>query len=245
MVEPAGSAPCPDAFLLELNPTGTALTYSTYLGGNNFDLAFALAIDNGGDAFLGGETFSAGYTNGGATINGSLNLGVSNPNASDGFVAKINLSSSLVYFTYLGGSDTDTVSGITLDAGAPDVIVTGSTVSTDFPVTAGAFQTCIDVPPPNPGTCPNLTVSGDAFVTKLDSTGQVFPTNLIVYSTYLGGSDIDVGLGIVSDSSNNAYVTGNTSSTAAGTGLFPITERVSAHQRGHIPVIHSLRYQRQ
>ena len=82
------------------------------------------------------------------------------------------LSGSLAYFTYLGGSDTDTVSGITLDAGAPDVIVTGSTVSTDFPVTAGAFQTCIDVPPPNPGTCPNLTVSGDAFVTKLDSTGE-------------------------------------------------------------------------
>ncbi len=106
---------------------------------------------------LGGETFSAGYANGGGDHKRQFELlGPQQlPNASDGFVAKINTPAtdgSLAYFTYLGGSDTDTVAGITLDAGAPDVIATGSTMSTDFPVTAAHSRRNAGqmATPPNP-----------------------------------------------------------------------------------------------
>lgn len=197
-----GTSPCPDAFLAKLDPTGASLLYSTYLGGKNSDVANAMVIDNAGNAYLGGETFSAGYP--GAT--GTLNLG-NNTTAADGFVAKIDNTGALVFFTYLGGSNGDLISGITLDAGAPNIIATGDTISTDFPFTTGAFQTKC-------GTDGNCNPVGgvpqsDGFVTKLDSAGSL----TFVYSTYLGGSGADVSAAITSDSSNFAYVTGNTDST--------------------------------
>ena len=102
--------------------------------------------------------------------------------------------SGLVYSTYLGGSDGDVGLGIAVD-GAGSAYVTGDTVSTDFPTTAGAAQTT------NAG-------GYDAFVTKLDATGSG-----LVYSTYLGGSDGDFGLGIAVDGAGSAYVTGDTVST--------------------------------
>jgi hypothetical protein len=201
-----GGPPCPDAFLAELDPTGAILLYSTYLGGNNSDVANAMVIDNAGNAYLGGETFSAKYTNATGTVNGKLNGNDAPGGPSDGFVAKIDNTGALVFFTYLGGSNGDLISGITLDAGAPDIIATGDTISTDFPFTTGAFQTKC-------GTDGNCNPVGgvpqsDAFVTKLDSGGSLF-----VYSTYLGGSGADVSAAITSDSSNFAYVTGNTDST--------------------------------
>ena len=97
--------------------------------------------------------------------------------------------SGLVFSTYLGGSDTDVGFGIAVD-GAGSAYVTGHTRSTNFPTTAGAAQTT------NAGEF-------DAFVTKLDATGSG-----LVYSTYLGGSDVDLGLGIAVDGAGSAYVTG-------------------------------------
>ena len=94
-----------------------------------------------------------------------------------------------IYSTYLGGSGDDRGYGIAVD-GAGSAYVTGTTCSTDFPTTAGAFDTTF-----NGGT--------DAFVTKLDASGAA-----LVYSTYLGGSGYDEGLGIAVDAAGNAYVTG-------------------------------------
>jgi len=208
----SGNVPCADGFLVELDSTGINYVYSTFLGGSNFDVASAMVIDNGGNSYLGGETFSAGYP--GAT--GSLNLGNNTfPGSSDGFVAKLNTGTtgSLAYFTYLGGSNSDSVSGIALDASGSNVFVTGNTVSTDFPFTAGAFQTKCGTD----GQCNPVagTPETDAFVTELDAAGHLPPTCSTppCYSTYLGGSGGDVGIAIAAEqATNTAYVTGNTSS---------------------------------
>src|SRR5207247_6734035 len=98
---------------------------------------------------------------------------------------------SLVYSTYLGGSALDQGFGIAVDASG-SAYVTGLTEAADFPTTAGAFDT-------------SFNGSGDAFVTKLDPDGSA-----LVYSTYLGGSAFDQGIGIAVDASGIAYVTGFT-----------------------------------
>src|SRR5207244_3352497 len=110
----------------------------------------------------------------------------------DGFVAKLNpTGSALVYSTYLGGSGDDDSGGIAVDAQG-NAYVTGRTTSSNFPTTAGAFQT-------------TFGGDSDAFVTMLNPTGSA-----LVYSSYLGGHDEDIGRGIAVDGQGNAYVTGET-----------------------------------
>ena len=130
----------------------------------------------------------------------------------------------LGYSSYLGGTRDEGCSAITGSglptAGCPGVAVdsassiylAGTTTSLDFPVTS-AFQTCLDTPPPNPTNCPNNVNLSDIFVTKLDSTGST-----ILFSTYLGGSDVELSAGIAVDSGLNVDVTGSTKS-----GDFPVT----------------------
>jgi Bacterial Ig-like domain (group 3)/Beta-propeller repeat len=182
-----------DAFVAKINPTGSALVYSTYLGGSGFDGGTGIAVDSAGHVYVTGGTGSADFP----TKNP---LQAANGGAEDAFVAKINVAgSSLVYSTYLGGSGQDDylAGGIAVDS-AGNAYVTGNTGSTDFPTTPGAFKTTC-------GRCANYE---DAFVAKIDPTGSV-----LVYSTYLGGSGYDTGVGIAVDSSRNAYVTGYTTST--------------------------------
>ncbi len=110
----------------------------------------------------------------------------------------------LVYSTYLGGSGEDTGGTIAVDASG-NAYVAGTTASANFPTTAGAFQTTF-----GGGTCGTSTAPtpcSDVFVTKLNATGSA-----LIYSTYLGGNNTDLGRGIVVDSSGNAYVTGGTRS---------------------------------
>jgi hypothetical protein len=178
-----------DAFVAKLNAAGSALVYSTYLGGSGTDSPEGIAVDAAGNAYVTGITRSTNFP----TTLGAFQTAFGG--GDDAFVAKLNAAgSALVYSTYLGGSGNDAGSGIAVDAGG-NAYVTGDTSSTNFPTTPSAFQT---------------TNSGgqDAFVAKLNAAGSA-----LVYSTYLGGSGSDGGRGIAVDAAGNAYVTGGTSST--------------------------------
>jgi len=187
-----------DAFVAKLNPTGSGLIYSTYLGGSGDDQGLGLALDRSGDTYVTGTTTSTNFP----TTAGSFQT--TSGGAQDAFVAKLNpTGTALVYSTYLGGSGEETNGGnqgIAID-GAGDAYVAGSTNSTNFPTTAGAIQ---------------RTFGGganDAFVARLNPAGSA-----LVYSTYLGGSGDDQAKGIALDQDGGAYVTGYTESTN-----FPVT----------------------
>ena len=173
-----------DAFVAKLNTSGTAFTYSTYIGGNGFDQGRAIAVRSG-RAFVVGDTTSSNFP----LLNAiKSTLG---PFDTDAFVSRLNTSGNgLEYSTYLGGNTRDQGLGVSV-ASDGSTLVTGLTSSLDFP-TLGGLQ-------PNPGG------GDDAFVTKLNPAGTA-----LVYSTYLGGSNSDQGSGIATDSSGNAYVVGNT-----------------------------------
>jgi hypothetical protein len=178
-----------DVFVTKLNATGTALVYSTYIGGSGDDEGNAIAVDGSGYAYVTGETSSTNYD----VTPGAFQT--TNGGGRDVFVTKLNATgTALVYSTYIGGSGDDEGYGIAVD-GSGYAYVTGRTFSTDYDVTPGAFQTT------NGG-------GYDVFVTKLNATGTA-----LVYSTYIGGSNNDVGHGIAVDGSGNAYVTGYTRST--------------------------------
>lgn len=193
-----------DAFVTKLDPTGSGLVYSTYFGGEASDAGAAIAIDGAGNAYVAGTTQSADFpTTAGAFQ--TLGGGPLGTFANDGFVAKLDpTGSALVYSTYLGGSDTEGINGIAVDA-AGHAYVTGSTLSANFPTTAGAFQTgpASGLPPP-PVFQPSRY---DAFVTKLNPTGSALD-----YSTYFGGTREEVSVHIAVDALGNAYVTGTTRS---------------------------------
>jgi hypothetical protein len=119
-----------DAFVTELNATGTAVLYSTYPGGNAVDDATAIAIDSTGNGYVAGLTQSTDFpvTSGAfqASLRGSA------PTAENAFVAKLNANgTALAYSTYLGGTGQDVASGIAVDA-AGHAFVTGGTQSADF-----------------------------------------------------------------------------------------------------------------
>ncbi len=184
-----------DVFVTKLNPAGSALIYSTYIGGNNFDGATGLAVDASGNAYVTGDVESSNYpvTMGAfQTVYGGKGGGPLN--AGDAFVTKLNASgSALIYSTYLGGIFNEQGNRIAVDASG-NAYVMGQ-ASLGFPTTAGAFQ-------------PALGGSGDVFVTKMNAVGST-----LVYSTYLGGSGHEAGRGLVVDSLGNAYVMGGTNSS--------------------------------
>jgi hypothetical protein len=176
-----------DAFVLKLKADGSALVYSTYLGGSGNDRARGIAVDASGQAYVAGLTASSDFP----TVNpfqASFAGGLE-----DAFVAKVDVAgSALVYCTFLGGSDNDRGNGIAVGA-AGDAYVTGRTASSDFP-TARPLQAM-------------KHRRNDAFVTKLDAVGAT-----LVYSTFLGGSGDDEGKDIALDPLGHAYITGGTGS---------------------------------
>jgi hypothetical protein len=185
-----------DAFVTKLNSTGSALVYSTFLGGGAFseDDGNWIAVDNAGAAYVTGFTFSSNFP----TTPGAFDrvLGSAINGTSDAFVTKLNAGgSSLVYSTFLGGNDFgDEGWGIAVDA-AGAAYVTGITTDGTFPTTPGAFDTTLN----------SIT---DAFVTKFSADGSA-----LVYSTFLGGSSTDESFGITVDAAGAAFVTGRTSSS--------------------------------
>jgi hypothetical protein len=221
-------------FVTKLNPSGSALVYSTYLGGSNGSNAFgfsdevlALAVDSAGDAYLTGNTHASNFPVTPGTVQQQYNGQLGAINA---FVTKLNpTGTKLLYSTYLGGSGDsvgavnnpgDSGQAIAVDASG-DAYISGITTSVDFPTTSGAFQTI------NLGAdCLHSQVAGcggsNAFVTRLNPTATK-----LLYSTYLGGigggpdSDVNATDGanaIAIDSSGDAFVAGLTNSLD-----FPVT----------------------
>ena len=197
----AGLSGMGDAFVLKLNPSGSAFIYSTYLGGSRWDPGDTLAIDSSGNAYVAGWTSSSNFptTPGSVSptyIGGAGCLEEENWEhwlpCWDGFLAKLNpTGTALVYSTYLGGTDMDQVDGVVADA-AGNAYVSGISSSLDFPI-RNAFQ------PTNAG-------SSDGFVMKLNSSGA------LIYSTYIGGAGNEDAFAVALDTSGSLYVTGTTCS---------------------------------
>lgn len=185
-----------DDYVLELNPSGSALIFSTLLGGNGPETPGGIALGPGGDVYVSGSTGSTNFP----TTPGALQTTYGG--GTDGFVAELNpTGSALIYSTFLGGTGDDVAQGIAPDAGG-SAYVDGTTNSTDFPTTPGAFQTAYG------------GGANDLFVVKLNPTGSA-----LTYSTYLGGSGKEgPGYSVAIDSMGSAYVTGSTTSTN-----FPVT----------------------
>jgi beta-propeller repeat-containing protein len=176
-----------DCFISKLNPAGSALTYSTRLGGSGLDMCAGIAVDAAGSAYVTGTTFSIDFPMQGplqSSLRGTANV----------FVTKFNPSaSSLIYSTYVGGSGNDGGTGIAVDSSGA-AYVTGNTSSVDFPATAGAVQTV-------------LKGAYNAFVSKLSADGAT-----LMYSTLIGGSGSDSATSIAVDPLGRAIVDGYTTS---------------------------------
>ena len=177
-----------DVFVTRLSVSGNSLIYSTYLGGADSEWGNAIAIDDGGSAYVTGFTSSSNYP-----TQNPFQTYVGPAHNYDVFVTKLAVAgNSLAYSTYLAGTGSDVGQGIAVD-GSGQAYVTGMTYSIDFPLQS-AFQTD--------------QTGQDAFVTKFNAAG-----NGLIYSTYLGGNGGDYGYGITVDNDGAAYVTGVTSST--------------------------------
>ena len=202
---------CPDAFALRLTADGSGLSYSTFLGGPASDVAYGIAVDAAGNAYVAGGAGPGFPTTRGAFQEVQPQGGA--------FVTKIDSSGSfLVYSTYLGQTRANEVyqqfrtraAGVAVDP-AGNAVVVGVTNSSDFP-TRNAHQDKL-----SPGTCGlyDLTACPDAFLAKLNAAGSD-----LVYSTFFGGNYQEYGTGIAVDQAGNAYIVGITSSDS--TRKFPI-----------------------
>ncbi len=185
-----------DAFVSKIGPAGNTLEYSSFIGGANEDFANSIAVDSAKNAYIFGTTTSKdlvpadvfGYQK---TLSGSR----------DAFLFKMNAEgSAAVYATYLGGSTAyDYGEGVSVDNEGYTYVI-GSTASTDFPTTKDAFQT---------KKAYMIGLDTDAYVTKFNAAGTE-----LVYSTYLGGSNDDVGYDIATDNTGRTFVIGSTKSPA-------------------------------
>ncbi len=194
-----------DAFVCKFSSGGARL-YSTFLGGIGNDRATAIAVDTSGYAYVTGSTYSTNFP----TLNAfQAKLG----GGQDAFAAKIGVSgNSLIYSTYLGGSGgtvsaPETGNGIAVDS-TGSAYIAGATSSANFP-TLNPLQA-------------SLNGSEDAFVVKLSAVGSA-----PVYSTYLGGSSMDVANAIAIDDAGNAYIAGYTASTD-----FPLANAIQSSNAG-------------
>jgi beta-propeller repeat-containing protein len=186
-----------DAFVAKLKGDGSALVFSTYLGGSRGDAPQDLAVDGDGNIYVIGVTGSLDFPT--ADPLQAANAGYSDPNAFnsniayDAFVTKFNANGALIYSTYFGGSSNDFGRSISLD-GSGNVYLLGQTASPNFPTVAPLKST--------------LSGNTDIFVAKLNQTGSA-----ILYSTYLGGSSFEEAGELKVDAQGNAYITGDTQST--------------------------------
>ncbi len=180
-----------NAFVAEMDPTGSTLIYSSYLGGNNGDTANGIAVDASGDAYVVGTTFSGNFP----VLSAFQSACAGNCTDGDAFVTEFApLGGSLIFSSFLGGTGFEQGNGIALNPQGL-VYVVGWTSSADFPTAGNAHQTA------NGG-------GDDAFVAEIvppETAGAG-----LLYSTYLGGSSTDVASAVAVDSSGKVYVVGYT-----------------------------------
>jgi len=173
-----------DVFVAKLDPTGSHLIYATFIGGDDYDECFDVAVDRAGNAYVTGRTFSWDFP----VTCGAFDT--THGRRFDAYVAKLSSGGDvLLYATFLGGDGYDMGKSIAVDD-AGNAYLTGWTMSDDFPVTRGAF-----------GTIYLDYGEEDAFVVKLNPSGSD-----LVYATFLGGSNEDWGRSIAIDTSGCAYV---------------------------------------
>jgi uncharacterized protein (TIGR03437 family) len=199
-----------DAFVAKFDIFGS-LVFSTYLGGTKDDAAFAIAVDSSSNIYVTGCTLSTNFptTPGAYQTNYRGNGKIFDDEAfvimGDAFVTKIDPTGSRkIYSTYIGGSRDELAAGIAVDATGA-AYITGFTTSTDFPTTPGVFSRTYKGPATLLETL--NTMSGDAFVAKLNAAGSQ-----LVFSTLIGGRYDDGGSGIALDPLGNIYVSGFTNS---------------------------------
>ncbi len=208
----SGLYPCYDGFVAKMSGDGSTLTAAAYLGGNDDDFASGVALDASGNIYVGGTAYSTNYP----TTSGAYQTAHSTgADQGDVFISKITPDfKSFVYSTYIGGTSFDIGLGLVVDSTGA-AYTWGSTASSDFPTTSGAFQTTY-AGPANETFCDTFIDSdlllqpscGDVFVSKLNAAGTA-----LVYSTYVGGSSSDIAFRGALDSSNNLWLLANTGST--------------------------------
>lgn len=208
-----------DAFIAKLNPNVAApqsqLLWSTYFGGSRDDVGTGIAVDSGGAyVFIAGYTTSTDFT----IPTGTLPFQSANAGGTDAFVARLNNPSSgavsSTYFSYLGGSGTDKGLAIAVDT-AKGALLTGSTDSDNLPVTTGAIQSARAGPQ-------------NAFFAHINTNTVTGQTPVGEYVTYFGGNGTDNGTSIALDLGLNAYIAGDTMSSAN----FPLAVPVQSASNG-------------
>jgi hypothetical protein len=187
-----------NVFVSKLNAAGSALVYSTYLGGRGVfagEMGNGIAVDATGNAFVGGTTNSSDFpTTAGVVRGGGAGSG------QDGFVTRLTSTGALSYSTYVSGGNATQVRGLAIDSSDNAYVVGGTDLTTSFPIMNGAQTTA--------GGGGATSSVGDAFLVKLNPTATQY-----LYSTFIGGSDSELATGIAVDNSGHSYVSGYTFST--------------------------------
>ncbi len=228
-VQMARSGASADAFVIRLDPTGSILTYSTYLGGELDDDGYGIAVIDDEHVFAVGETYSKRFPVTDNAYKDQTDRDDETSVNADIFVCKLDTTQtgtgSLLYSSFFGGSADDFARAMTLNS-AGNILITGMTFSADFPL-LDAIQTSLG------GSAP-----GDAFLIKFNPESQTSSdssvqsatdaSTALVYSTYLGGSGVDRGLAVTVDRQGQVWVAGETESTD-----FPLAQPSQATINGN------------
>ncbi|RMG70912.1 MAG: hypothetical protein D6722_07865 [Bacteroidetes bacterium] len=186
-----------DLFLSKILPDGSAFAYSTLFGGNGHDIGNGIMVNDQGEAVVVGNTGSNNLPFSNSAYQSSANF-TQGYTQEDGFVARFSADGSLLLGgTYLGGSASDVMRSVDIGPNG-DIYVAGVTYSTNFPTTPGAFQ---------PAAFANTSSFGDVFAARFSPEGD----NL-VYSTYLGGTNVDFCEAIRVNDNDEAHILGSTMS---------------------------------
>jgi hypothetical protein len=188
-----------DGFVTKINPSGSSLAFSTFLGGGAGDAIHAFAFDSAANIYVTGSTASANFPIRAPAFDTSFN------SLQDVFVSKLSADgSTLLNSTFVGALANEFANGIAVDS-AGNAYVTGVVDSVGFPTTAGAFDR-------------SQNGLSDSFLMKLlpDFSG-------LVYSTFFGSNQFDLAKAVAVDSAGNAYIVGDVNGPGSGAGLFPVT----------------------